>query len=260
MAFKVLANPGQSNTNVLHIHKSNTGCCPEDLSICKYEITADPFVDFQSITTLVNEEEITVDFENVQDAKQDFVHGKVVDFQVPVTTLKEAKKAIRAALRCVDAGGQSSDCATKDFDTSETATAKTICIYSEVPVVKLTASDGREYEAIAKCDTIILCKYRSYIQSLESITLNGTTTPFNPTLVYGVDKIEDVENAIAFLLQPNESVTVTDNGMAFQIDLSVQNTTGKPYVNGNEAFFCGCSTVYIRRNLKIKDFPKSAGK
>lgn len=245
MGFKVLANKGQSKTNLLAIHTSDTGCCPEGLSVCKYEVIADPFIDFQSITTLVDDEEVVIDFANVQTSNPDHVKGNTFDFEVPVITCKEAKKAIRAALRCEAAGGQSSDCKTKDFDTIEDGASKTICIYSEVEVVRLTGSDGTEYPATEKCDTKVICKFQSYVQELTSVTIKGVTTDIVPVLVYGVNDVSEFQAAIDPLLEDPNSAIVTDEGTHITITYSLENVDGKPYTNGKESVFCNCGTQYF---------------
>ena len=197
MFRKRLNKDGDAN-NTLKIAQSDSGCCADALTTCKYRVVVDPFVDLVSIT-------VEIDGANT-----------VVPFAAQVDDLADLPAAITAALESV---GYFTDDepknAPKNVVITTDGTERTIDIWGEAIIIALTSSAPVVDSASQMCESYVRCMYTVEVPvGVVSITVDGGTAedlndgdPY--TTGQGATLKTDIEGST--YLENAEQVTVTED-------------------------------------------------
>lgn len=144
---------GASSTNTLQIMTSESGCCGDAQTICKYRIIIDPWVSMASIT-------ITKDGEDV-----------VVPLTPAVTDITLLADGIRAALATE---GYILDEDVLDVVITTDGTERTLDIYGEAVIVEVTSNASVVDTATAMCESYVDCLYTATVPvGVLTISVDG---------------------------------------------------------------------------------------
>jgi len=188
---------GADSGNTLQIIRSESGCCGDALTTCKYVVTVDPWVDFASITITKDGADVTI------------------PFGATITDETELPAAIRTALASV--GFISDDTpatGTKDVTVSLVATELTVEIWGEAVVVALTSSAAVAAAATANCVPYVDCLYTvSVAVGALTVSVDGGAPETLANSPYSTGQAASVATDIAAstYLAAATGITVTED-------------------------------------------------
>jgi hypothetical protein len=185
---------GASSTNTLQIMTSESGCCGDAQTICKYRIVIDPWVSMASIT-------ITKDGEDV-----------IVPLTPAVTDIDLLADGIRAALATE---GYILDEDVLDVVITTDGTERTVDIWGEAIIVAVTSSASVVDTATPLCLKQVQCEYTVEVPlGIIAISVDGSADEAtNAGGAYETGEAALLKSEIegSTLLADAQSVTVTEN-------------------------------------------------
>jgi hypothetical protein len=205
--FRKRLVPDASDLNTLVVYASDSGCCPDTLTKCKYRVVVDPYTNFASITVLIDGEEVTI------------------DFPASVTDKTLLPAAIRTALETVGfVSDDSPKGAPKDVVVATDGTEVTIDIWGEAVILSLTTAADVAHEATEMCEKYVRCLHSVTIPfaATSIIVDGGAPESLNGGDPYATGEAATVKADIeaSTYLELAESVTVTENVADEEFDIT----------------------------------------
>lgn len=229
--FRKLLNPDQSQSSILEMLKSDSGCCGSSNNLVKCQYTS-ASITWADVVTNGGIVSITVNDEGV---------AKVITLASPVTSVADLKQSIIDAFATI---GYVMDEEPLDIKVTGTTTV-VVDIWGELVVTSMT--DGTAtYNFTQKCTKKVISDYKASYGEFSGndivLSVDGSTDTLNGPFAISGAGATALQSAIESSMTGEQSVDVTHNAVDGTLDVTIV------YDKGTEILLDG--TELIESNVR----------